>query len=153
MKQSTLETVQDTRSQSSVVPVANDEGEAGPVDSASTEIGCTRDQSQRQGAVQWLSQTFGLHISVAVLTILVDVMLSSLDAVSWGLLIPMSVVVAGILGFIVYKIQIKWYGDDHDGALIKALIVGLLTAIPVPLTPIVAIPGGVLGIVNKVRRR
>ena len=57
------------------------------------------------------------------------------------------------LGFIVYRIQRGNYGDTHDAALTKALIVGLLTAIPVPLTPVVAAPGGLLGIVQAIRRR
>jgi ParB-like chromosome segregation protein Spo0J len=43
--------------------------------------------------------------------------------------------------------------DDHETALIKALIVGLLTAIPAPLGPFFAIPAGLLGVVNAVRRR
>lgn len=61
---------------------------------------------------------------------------------------------AGVaLTFITYKIQRAWYGDDHDSALIKALIVGLLTAIPVPLTSIVAAPGGILGLLHLLKRR
>ena len=62
----------------------------------------------------------------------------------------LGITVAAALGFIVYKIQRKWYNDDHDSAMIKALIVGLLTAIPVPLTPLVAIPAGIIGIVKAI---
>jgi hypothetical protein len=83
----------------------------------------------------------------------VDLLVFGGDAVSFGVLIPLGIVVAAILTFIVYRIQIKWYGDDHDSALIKAMIVGLLTAIPAPLAPVVAIPGGILGIANALRRK
>jgi uncharacterized membrane protein YvlD (DUF360 family) len=72
---------------------------------------------------------------------------------SFGALVPIAIAVAAVLAFIVFKIQFHWYKDDRDSALIKAMIVGLLTAIPVPITPLFAIPGGILGIVNVVKRR
>jgi hypothetical protein len=109
--------------------------------------------SPRSVASQGLTQTFGLDFRAAILTVFVDLMVFGGDAFSLGVLIPLGIIVAAILAFIVYRIQIKWYGDDHDSALIKALIVGLLTAIPAPLGPLFAIPGGMLGIVNAVRRR
>jgi hypothetical protein len=108
----------------------------------------------RQGvAVRGLTQTFGLDIRTALLAVLVDMMVFGGDVLSAGALIPLGIAVAGVLGFIAYKIQTRWYGDDHDSALIKALIVGLLTAIPVPLTPIIAVPGGVLGVIGMLRRK
>jgi hypothetical protein len=116
-------------------------------------VGPRREMSPRSAASQGLTQTFGLDFRAAVLTVIVDLMVFGGDAFSLGVLIPLGIIVAAILAFIVYRIQIKWYGDDHDSALIKALIVGLLTAIPAPLAPLFAIPGGVLGIVNTVRRR
>jgi hypothetical protein len=100
-----------------------------------------------------LAATFGLDPRVAVLTVIVDMMVFGGDAITLGALIPIGIAVGAALAFIVYKIQMKWYGDDHDSALIKALIVGLLTAIPAPLGPFFAIPGGLLGIVNAIRRR
>jgi len=100
-----------------------------------------------------LAATFGLDPRVAVLTVIVDMMVFGGDAITLGALIPIGIGVGAILGFIVYKIQMKWYGDDHDSALIKALIVGMLTAIPAPLGPFFAIPGGLLGIVKALRRR
>jgi hypothetical protein len=55
---------------------------------------------------------------------------------------------------IIYKIQRHWYyNDDHESALIKALICALLTAIPSPLGPVLSIPAGLLGIVKAIRRR
>ena len=75
------------------------------------------------------------------------------DALTLGALIPIGIVVGGVLGFIVYKVQRTWCKDDHENALIKALVVGLLTAIPAPLGPLFAIPSGLLGMVSSLRRR
>jgi len=104
-------------------------------------------------AAKGLAQTFGLDIRTAILTVIVDLMLFGGDVVSLGALVPLEFIVGGVLGVIAYKIQKKWYGDDHDSALIKALIVGLLTAIPAPITPIIAIPGGILGLINMSRKK
>jgi hypothetical protein len=100
-----------------------------------------------------LAATFGLDPRVAVLTVIVDMMVFGGDAITLGALIPIGIAVGAILAFIVYKIQMKWYGDDHDSALIKALTVGLLTAIPAPLGPFFAVPTGLLGVVKAIRGR
>lgn len=110
-------------------------------------------QISQQPAAKGLIQTFGLHVTSAVLTIIVDMMLFGGEIVSVGLLIPLGIACGLVLGFIVYRIQRHWYGDDQNSALIKAMIVGLLTAIPTSVTPVIAAPAGVLGIVNMVRRR
>jgi hypothetical protein len=115
-----------------------------------------RDQQlpQRQSAAsRGLAGMFGLDIRAAFLAIFVDMMVFGVDTFSVETLIPLGIGIATVLGFIVYKIQRKMAGDDHDTALIKSLSIALLTAIPVPLTPLVAIPGGLLGIVNSMRRR
>jgi hypothetical protein len=109
--------------------------------------------SPQSAASRGLAQTFGLDIRAAILAVIVDLMVFGGDVASLGALLPIAIGVAGVLAFIVYKIQVKWYKDDHDSALIKALIIGLLTAIPVPLTPLIAIPGGLLGIVSAIRRK
>ena len=109
--------------------------------------------SPRDSASRGLTQMFGLHIQAAKLAVLVDLMVFGIDTVSLETLAPLGVVVAAVLGFIVYRIQRKSYGDDHDTALTKALIIGLLTAIPVPLTPLIAIPAGIVGIVKAIRHK
>jgi len=96
---------------------------------------------------------FGLDPRVAFLTVVVDMMVFGGDALTLGALIPIGIVVGGVLGFIVYKVQRTWCKDDHENALIKALVVGLLTAIPAPLGPLFAIPSGLLGMVSSLRRR
>jgi hypothetical protein len=101
-------------------------------------------------ASRGLCQMFGLHPPIAFLTVLVDAMVFGTDTFSMELLLPLGIGVAVVLGIIVYMAQMKWYGDDKQSALIKALIIFLLTAIPVPLGPFVAIPGGLIGIVKKI---
>jgi hypothetical protein len=94
-------------------------------------------------------QTFGLDVRAAALALIVDNMVFAGALASGGMLLPVAVAAGGVLGFITYKIQRHWYGDGHNSALIKGLIVGLLTAIPVPLTSIPIIgPAGVLGLLN-----
>jgi hypothetical protein len=104
-------------------------------------------------ASRGLAQMFGLDTRAAIMTVLVDLMVFAGDTFSLETLVPLGIAVAATLGVIVYKIQRKWYGDDRDSALIKAMIVGLLTAIPVPLTPLIAIPGGVVGMVKAIRHK
>jgi hypothetical protein len=96
---------------------------------------------------------FGLDPRAAILTVLVDLMVFGGDTISFETLVPLGICVAAALGFIVYRIQRKWYHDDHDSALTKAMIVALLTAVPVPLTPLIAIPAGALGIIKVIRRK
>jgi hypothetical protein len=97
--------------------------------------------------------TYGLDPRAAGLMVLVDLMISGMDTMSLETLLPLGVAIATMLGFVIYRIQRGWYGDERDCAVTKALIVGLLTAIPVPITPLIAIPGGALGIVKVLRRR
>ena len=98
-------------------------------------------------------QGFGLDFRVAALAIIVDMMAFSGDILSAGLLIPVEICASIVLAIITYKIQRSWYGDNHDSALIKALLIGLITAIPVPITTLVAAPGGLIGLFNRFRRR
>lgn len=117
----------------------------------STQTGSTRhDVTPHKGGI---IQTFGLDVRVAVLAVLVDVMAFSGDVVSAGLLYPVELFAAVVLTVITYKIQKHWYGDDHQSALIKALMIGLITAIPVPISPLFAGPAGFLGLVRAMTRK
>jgi hypothetical protein len=98
-------------------------------------------------------QTFGLDVRVAILATVVDFLVFGGDIVSFGALYVVELGAGIVLAVITYKIQRAWYGDDHDSALIKALVIGLLTAIPVPITGIVAGPAGILGFFNLFRRK
>jgi hypothetical protein len=57
------------------------------------------------------------------------------------------------LGFITYKAQRHWYRDDQESAIIKGLIVALLTAIPTSLPGFLTIPSGIVGLVHILRRK
>ncbi|MDP9176021.1 MAG: hypothetical protein M3O30_19465 [Planctomycetota bacterium] len=107
----------------------------------------------QRAASSGLTQMFGIHPQAAILTVIVDLMVFSANTATLEMFLPLGVAIAGVLGIIVYRIQRKSYGDDHDTALTKALIVGLLTAIPAPLSPLFAIPSGLVGIVKAIARR
>jgi len=109
--------------------------------------------SPHTAASRGLARMFGLDARAAVLAVLVDLMVFGGDTFSLETLLPLGVAVAAALGFVVYKIQRKWCNDDRDSAIVKAMIVGILTAIPVPLTPLVAIPGGIIGAFAVIRRK
>jgi hypothetical protein len=107
----------------------------------------------RQRSPKGIGQLFGLDPRIAFVTFVVDVMLNAGDLASMGLLVPFSVVAGIVLGYIVYKGQINWYGDDKETAKIKAIILGLLTAIPTPLPEILYIPAGLIGFFHKFRKK
>lgn len=104
------------------------------------------------GSIGRFSQLFGLDPRVAFITLIVDMMLNAGDIVSMGLLLPVSVAAGIVLGYVVYRAQISWYGDDPESARIKALILGLLTAIPTPIPEVLYIPAGLLGLLHEFRR-
>jgi hypothetical protein len=99
------------------------------------------------------SQLFGLDPRIAFLTLIVDMMLNAGDLISMGLLLPVSIAAGVVLGYVVYRAQMNWYGDDQESARIKGLILGLLTAIPTPIPEILYIPAGILGLVHGFWRK
>jgi hypothetical protein len=108
-----------------------------------------REQSARHS--RGFAQLFGLDPRIAFLTFIVDLMLFGGTVLTFGLLIPVSLAAGIVLGFITYRAQIKWYGDDNESALIKGAIIGLLTAIPTPLPAILYVPSGILGLLHLAR--
>ncbi|MBK8464896.1 MAG: hypothetical protein IPL32_03615 [Chloracidobacterium sp.] len=98
-----------------------------------------------------LAQTLGLDFRVALIAIVIDTMLFAGEVVTLGLLVVLSAIAGIVFGFITYKAQRSWYGDDHDSAMIKGLIMGLLTAIPSPLPAFLYVPAGVMGAVKRLR--
>jgi uncharacterized membrane protein YvlD (DUF360 family) len=106
-----------------------------------------------QGPIRRFSQVFGLDPRVAFLTLIVDMMLNAGDLATMGLLVPVSAVAGVVLGYVVYRAQISWYGDDKESAKIKAIILGLLTAIPTPIPEVLYIPAGILGLFHGLWRK
>jgi hypothetical protein len=100
-------------------------------------------------AAQGVAQAFGLHPAVALMTIAVDWMLFGGEIVTLGVSLFFSVVVAVVLGFITYRAQMKFYGDDSESAAIKACILALLTAIPTGLPSFLFVPAGIVGFFRK----
>jgi hypothetical protein len=93
-------------------------------------------------------QLFGLDPRVAFLTVVVDSMLFGGQIATLGAATIVSVPAGIVLGAITYRIQRHWYRDDRESALIKALIVGLLTALPTSLPGLLTIPSGIIGLVH-----
>lgn len=104
-------------------------------------------------AAAGLAQMLGLDPRVALLTVVLDTMLFAGEIATVGILIVFSLIAGVIFGFITYRAQISWYGDNHDSALIKALIMGLLTAIPTALPAFLYVPAGIIGLFHVVRRK
>lgn len=96
---------------------------------------------------------FGLDPRIAFLALIVDMMLNAGDVASMGLLLPVSIMAGLVMGFATYRAQINWAGDDPESAKIKALVLGLLTAIPTPLPELLYIPAGVVGLVRGFWRK
>ena len=95
------------------------------------------------------AQMFGLHPTIAMLTILVDLMVFGGTFVTAGIGWPVLAMAAAGLGYVTYKGQVNWFGDDADSAKIKAVIIAVLTAIPVPIASALAV---FMGITGKFRR-
>jgi len=110
-----------------------------------------------QPAGKRFDQIFGIDPRIAFLAFVVDLMLFGTAAATMGItlpvLIPLAICAGVVLGKITYKAQMKWFGDDHDSAMIKAGIVGLLTAIPVGIPAIVWVPSGLLGLLHNARQK
>ena len=104
-------------------------------------------------AARGFAQAFGLHPIPAVTTLAVNAMLFTGELASMGALVPVALVVAAVLGAMTYLCQRRMYGDDGSEALVKALAVGLLTAIPTGLPSFLTVPSAVVGLVHTLRRK
>ena len=93
-------------------------------------------------------QMFGLDPRVTLLTLVVDAMLFGGTLATAGAGAILSIPAGIAVGLVAYKAQRHWYGDDRESALIKGLIVGLLTAIPTSLPGFLTIPSGIVGLVH-----
>lgn len=110
-----------------------------------------QDHQPAARSARGFTQVFGLDPRIAFLTFVIDLMLFGGEVLTFGLLIPIALVAGIVLGFITYRAQRRWYGDDRESALIKGVIVGLLTAIPAPLPALLYLPSGLLGLIHLAR--
>jgi hypothetical protein len=113
----------------------------------------TLENTPHLAAARSFGQMFGLHPAMAGLTLIVDMMLFPVDVMSLGTDLVISCAVGCMLAIIAFLAQRKWYGDDGESAFIKALILGLLTAIPTALPAVIYLPAGVVGLVHNLRRK
>ncbi len=104
-------------------------------------------------AARGFGQTFGLHPPIAFLTLILNAMLFGGEIVTMGAILPISIASGIVLAFITFLAQRKYFGDDDQGALIKALILGLVTAVPAPLPALLYVPSGIVGLVHNLRRQ
>ena len=96
---------------------------------------------------------FGLDPRIAFLTFIVDLMLNAEEFATVGLLLPLSLAAGIAIGFIAYRAQMKWYGDDSESAMIKAVMLALLTAIPTALPSVLYGTAGLIGLAHALRRK
>lgn len=108
--------------------------------------------TSHHAAARGFAQAFGLHPIPALTTLAVNAMIFGGQIVMMGALVPLALAAAVVLGVITYKSQMRFYGDDAEAARIKALTVGLLTAIPVGLPAFLTVPSAVVGVVHTLRR-
>jgi hypothetical protein len=106
-----------------------------------------------QVAARGFGQVFGIHPAIAFLTLIVDTMLFGGEVGTLGASLPISFAAAGVLAFITFLAQRKWYGDDDESAFIKALILGFLTAIPTALPAVLYVPSGLIGLIHGLRKK
>jgi hypothetical protein len=102
-----------------------------------------------QIAARGVAQSFSLEPRIAMAVVGTDLMVNAVETLTLGLLIVLSLLAAIPLGIITYKGQRKFAGDDHETALIKGLIVGLLSGIPGPLPYLLFVPAGIVGFFRR----
>src|SRR5262249_56253835 len=69
--------------------------------------------------------------------------------VGWLISLPVGI----LLGLVAYMIQTRSYKDEPGPAALKALLVGLLTAIPAPLSSFGILPLAAFGAIRVLSRR
>jgi len=106
--------------------------------------------TEPSSAYAGMAQYIGIHPLVAIATIALDFMLfggeASTAGFSW---VCITLPVAALLVPAAALVQRHAYGDKWALAWAKALILGILTAIPIPLPAIVVFALGVVGGINK----
>lgn len=108
--------------------------------------------SPQHHATNNFAQAWGLHPGIALLTVILDTMLFGGQLATVEAIYPLVLVCAFGLGVVTFLFQKKYYGDDDQGALIKAIIVAGLTAIPTSLPGFITIPAGIVGFFRKSER-
>lgn len=110
--------------------------------------------TSHHAAARSLTQMFSLYPLLAFFIILVDSMASAVDVATLGITMPVLWLISSVFsGVVVFMGQKKWGGDDQESALIKALIVGFLVALPTPFPAFLTVPSAVVGVLQTLRRK
>lgn len=91
------------------------------------------------------SQTFGLHPVVGFSLFAIDSLLFASEVVTFEATWILTIPIALVLTLFAILLQKRLYGDRWRAAVMKGLIVGVLTAIPLPIASLTTLLGGVLG--------
>lgn len=78
-------------------------------------------------------EEFGFHPTVAGFTVLIDLVVFGGTVLTVGFGWVFFALLAVALGFIAYNGQKNWYGDNSSDSLTKAVMVAVLTGIPLPI--------------------
>jgi hypothetical protein len=98
--------------------------------------------------LKMFGQTFGLHPLTAMGLFVVDWMLFGEEVATAGVGWLISLPVGVALGLIAMLIQKHVYKDETTPAIAKGLLVGLLTAIPAPLSSFGILPLAGFGLIR-----
>ncbi len=98
--------------------------------------------------IKSFSQTFGLHPLTALGLFAIDWMLFGEEVATAGAGWLISLPVGVMLGIIAILIQKHAYKDKTAPAIAKGLLVGLLTAIPAPLSSFGILPLAAFGMIR-----
>jgi hypothetical protein len=96
-------------------------------------------------------QTFGIHPLAAFTLIIIDIMLFGNDAFLGPAGWTISSIIGTILVIPAYLLQRYAYKDTPPIALAKALLLGLITAIPTPLPSLFTGASGLLGLAGTLK--
>src|SRR5215475_16035888 len=99
------------------------------------------------------ARTVGLHPLTALGLFIVDWMLFGEEVATGGVGWLISLPIGVMLGLVAYIIQRRSYKDEAGPAAAKALLVGLLTAIPAPLSSFGILPLAAFGAIRVLSRR
>jgi hypothetical protein len=109
-------------------------------------------EDTRENARTKLARTLGLHPLVAFGMFACDWMLFGGEAATAGVGLTVTIPIALALVIPSVLLQRYSYGDRWGASIGKGLLVGVLTAIPMPIGSPVTLVGGVLGLLGPKKR-
>lgn len=100
-------------------------------------------------AARGFAQAMGIHPAIALFTLCVDLMVFGGEAATFGLSLPLSLLVSSAVGYATYHGQQSWFGDSAESAKTKAIMLAVLTFIPSPLPACLYAPLGFVGFFRR----